>query len=543
MSHLSLQTPVADLSSRGRLPFRTTITQSNANDIKRLVSDIEQEKKGYVAEIKKLRVAMMVLEGKEDVAQKKLDYLKSLLSPIHRIPPEILLDIFRLCCPTHGRLSIDGPSSSPDQLSKVCGFWRNIIAGSPSLWSGICVCIHPSKNSLRATKRMLDLSGSAPLMLSLSYMLDDFNMTHEDDGTPKALTDLLVSHSDRWKSLILDITTAGSRLPSLQAIRGRLDKLTNLTIDCLDGDVEFDERFLRVFEHAPSLYSVQLIDGPAHADFVLPWQQLETIHLEQCDLERILEILKLCPNATRVKLGLPQIFTEPSCYARLPKVAALLTKLVAPEMMTSLFQRLVIPNIKSLDIRNECTVDRDAPWDLSAVQVALGRSSNTLTSLYVKNIPINDKQMISFLQSAPNLEELSIWEYKPYFVSKPLKNNIVTPNLLNRLSLCDADLPQSMFDSVHGGFLPRLRALTLHVHVKGLDQRALTNSVVSRCPPIGQEGPSWGKDGNVEHYLQSLELGLMVLEGEDPLDIGPLLTLECFRKVGVCVEVKIEELT
>ncbi|KAL0069635.1 hypothetical protein AAF712_003293 [Marasmius tenuissimus] len=119
-------------------PFRCTTTKTDRQNIGLLLFAVEKERKGYVSEINRLRGALMTLENRLDDVEKKENYLRSLLSPIHRMPPEVLMEIFKFCCHSCDANHI---SYSPPQLlttlelSMVCALWRNIILATPSLWT------------------------------------------------------------------------------------------------------------------------------------------------------------------------------------------------------------------------------------------------------------------------------------------------------------------------------------------------------------------------------------------------------------------------
>ncbi|KAG2738844.1 hypothetical protein P692DRAFT_20757495, partial [Suillus brevipes Sb2] len=49
-------------------------------------------------------------------------------SPVHRLPTEILSEIFLLCFPQ------DQPGLAPLLLSTVCRRWREVAVGFPKLW-------------------------------------------------------------------------------------------------------------------------------------------------------------------------------------------------------------------------------------------------------------------------------------------------------------------------------------------------------------------------------------------------------------------------
>ncbi|KAJ6595071.1 hypothetical protein DFH09DRAFT_887300, partial [Mycena vulgaris] len=70
----------------------------------------------------------------------KITSLKGVLSPIRRIPPEILAEIF-LNCRQNSRASefysITDPSEAPLLLGRVCSSWRVIAHGTPRLWDAL----------------------------------------------------------------------------------------------------------------------------------------------------------------------------------------------------------------------------------------------------------------------------------------------------------------------------------------------------------------------------------------------------------------------
>ncbi|KAJ7593888.1 hypothetical protein C8J56DRAFT_423501 [Mycena floridula] len=88
-------------------------------------------------------------------------YRNSLL-PVHRLPPELLAEIFRLLqeqpqsfCPS---FEYEVPSRSDYRwmdLLQVCRHWRGIVATSPMLWSAIDTLFRP--------ETFLKRSGAAPL--------------------------------------------------------------------------------------------------------------------------------------------------------------------------------------------------------------------------------------------------------------------------------------------------------------------------------------------------------------------------------------------
>ncbi|KAJ6493395.1 hypothetical protein C8R45DRAFT_1136597, partial [Mycena sanguinolenta] len=87
--------------------------------------------------------------AERDALKRYCDQCSSVLAPVKRLPPEILLEIFTLCCSTPTRLYCDSFFSivedvsypldqpHPMNLLQVCTSWYEIVKGTPSLWCNI----------------------------------------------------------------------------------------------------------------------------------------------------------------------------------------------------------------------------------------------------------------------------------------------------------------------------------------------------------------------------------------------------------------------
>ncbi|KAK7041715.1 hypothetical protein VNI00_009004 [Paramarasmius palmivorus] len=78
--------------------FRSVVTDSDRNIISQFLLDAENEMKEYQLEISRLKASVLLLENKREGLRKKMDHYRSLLSPIHRMPTEILARIFSYYC-------------------------------------------------------------------------------------------------------------------------------------------------------------------------------------------------------------------------------------------------------------------------------------------------------------------------------------------------------------------------------------------------------------------------------------------------------------
>ncbi|KAH6918245.1 hypothetical protein BKA70DRAFT_1246662 [Coprinopsis sp. MPI-PUGE-AT-0042] len=81
---------------------------------------------------------MKVLKAKHAAVTSFTASHRALLSPIRRIPTDILITIFQLCMESYKKCKM-AASESPLLFTRVCHQWRELVIGTPSLWSGISI--------------------------------------------------------------------------------------------------------------------------------------------------------------------------------------------------------------------------------------------------------------------------------------------------------------------------------------------------------------------------------------------------------------------
>jgi hypothetical protein len=115
------------------------------------------------------------LRERRDDLQGYVDKQLSLLSPIHHLPDDVLVEIFGHCCPTDSdSYASNNPQGVQWRIAKVCKRWSHVVTSIRSIWSSINVDLtlyanlkHLSyANSLKAMARTcLIRSGRHPLCL------------------------------------------------------------------------------------------------------------------------------------------------------------------------------------------------------------------------------------------------------------------------------------------------------------------------------------------------------------------------------------------
>ncbi|KAL0060789.1 hypothetical protein AAF712_012432 [Marasmius tenuissimus] len=167
-------------------------------------------------------------------------------------------------------------------------------------------------------------------------------------------------------------------------------------------------------------------------------------------------------------------------------------------------------------------------WESDAVVDFLARSSCSITSLSLQNLPITGDQAITLLELIPTLVSLEIKERprtEEDLETGPLPNRIITQPFLKRLAV-----EHEMFRSSHP-FLPLLTDIRIALWEDDSIEQGLFNTVASRWIP----DPVQAKETGVKS-LKSVTITMLGRE-DDSGDRWWLKALKCFRDVGLRLRV------
>ncbi|KAJ6458417.1 hypothetical protein C8R47DRAFT_149694 [Mycena vitilis] len=221
---------------------------------------------------------------------------RAILSPLRRMPSEILSEIFRWTLPA----ARDAPQrrgframESPWVLTHVCRRWRSVSIPDPSLWSFVPIGYGPE----------MDPSSAYPLPMIKTHIaragkLKIHFYAHPscDPGPQVELFALLSQHSTRWEELSLGLSA--HLIPVLASVRNCLPSLRRVHVQC---DFEDDQAGIEswdYFREAPRLTDVTIfnewrfitVDLPIHnlTRYLLlcPWPHTEPSLPQQRTLSR-----------------------------------------------------------------------------------------------------------------------------------------------------------------------------------------------------------------------------------------------------------------
>ncbi|KAF8065370.1 hypothetical protein FPV67DRAFT_181594 [Lyophyllum atratum] len=323
---------------------------------------------------------------------------KSALSPLRRIPSEILSLIFyyTICDPpdnflTAGWNSLDS-EQVPSVLTKVCSSWRAVALAHRELWSHIWINLEvlsmnqnkplPSPSKL---KMFLERSGSQPLFIG-------FGDLYAPSSVAEKLFLLLLSQSRRWREVqfIFDF----SRLQTMNQIRGRVPILRSLDLWMFGANTS--ETAFCAFEEAPQLREVFLDVGDPNV-LSLPWAQLTALR-GSFDFSKILQ-----QSPSVRECFIPSHTPSSTVEIRHRKLRKLHINI------SNSLDWLEAPSLEDLRIFDSKKIDiflRAQPKDVGHWTSFIGRSSCSLRSLSFTLAKLEYHDLRPLLESTPLLLRL-----------------------------------------------------------------------------------------------------------------------------------------
>ncbi|ESK91769.1 hypothetical protein Moror_10598 [Moniliophthora roreri MCA 2997] len=477
--------PIPRIPSSSRLStlkglLRNTVTAADRSVINQFLVDGEKELQEFQVEISRLQTAILALEARREGLKQMMEKYRSLLSPIHRMPLEVLTNIFKFYCNVNV-LEI-GTLSPAMTLSAVCGKWRELTLNTPSLWASLSICYcswegYELEPLIQLTQLFMERSKTSPLTLDLDFFTSDFD---EEEYDPKPPLAILVQHSSRWYDVRWCFMREQMNHPTFEPLRSHLPMLQYLDIRANDeGNPVDEDDTWDLFSDCPCLHTVTLLSMgfPLSDTILLPWQQITVLTVDG-NLVKIFRILSHCPSLRQLKLPSMGKLSTGHLYDVQSQELLSLSFKASNAKDLSFLPYLMAPQLTSIGIqggyfgRRNRGFDR---WDEKPLTGFLARSSCSITILRLQWLPITDTQTTLLLGLMPTLRVLSIWECTHANLAK---NHVITPSFLNRLTVDHVGL-----DTV---FLPQLTELEFCVVNEDLDQRALLQMLSSRWLPDHQ---------------------------------------------------------
>ena len=397
-----------------------------------------------------MRVALQRLLSKRSALREYADAHKGLVSPLRRLPREILSEIFYHTLPAFPfKLFKD---QSPLVLEHVCKQWWDVSRSTPALWSHISLDLSKSNVSrhIQYAATCLARSGECPLSISLGS-------GHRSHSVPSQhpVLAMLTSHSECWHTLHLKLPSELIR--ELSVVKGRLPMLRDLHIFVLDSDWNDHIPPFDAFASAPKLRhfnasSKMLRDIAINGAIVISWKDLTSLVLDERGCGDIWRILQYCTRLVEIEATFSINAGTEDYTLRLPQLKLMHLRslsLSLPESSSSL-STLTLPALEQAAFRFttefQGALDRSQFWHVrSGFDVLLSQSSCTLLklSLHDKGNILTHGDLFGCLEAVPSLIELDL-----------------SANLSIQL-LRGLEDRKSTETAAHETFLPRLRKMAL----------------------------------------------------------------------------------
>jgi len=209
--------------------------------IQELLIQPTQELNRLNSEIQHLKSTLSYLFAQREKLQGFVNSHRALISPVRRLPPEVLSEIFVHCLQDKERNPTRSVGEAPLLLTLVCRRWREIALSTTRLWR----CIHiyfPSvvkrheqrfkeiaERRSEGVKTWLSRSGSLPLSISLVVGLNRDRIALEE--VVKPLLDVFFSFSHKWGDIMLRVPSGLLKVIEQTIKPEELKQLRTLSID------------------------------------------------------------------------------------------------------------------------------------------------------------------------------------------------------------------------------------------------------------------------------------------------------------------------
>ncbi|KAF9001587.1 hypothetical protein BDQ17DRAFT_1358480 [Cyathus striatus] len=347
------------------------------------------------------------LISSQKTIENDLEVLRGVLSPIRKLPPEILSSIFL-------ETLLD-----EDFTPNICSSWRKIALHTPELWSSISISEVRSKPSpqIPLMECWIQRSGVS----YISFKVVEERRFASTVSLLSRILDIYIPHYARWRKVHLmygstfSLRSGFGVLPP-DAVFPMLESLYLERSQFLEQkEIELISRMLL---SAPRLRSVSWISGTLYTSFSVPWAQLSQLIIDHpIPMSDVIRILSDCSDLQDVELSLMpdfQSLDDSSSETVLMHCTLQRLKLHVLVDTKPLFNRLQLPRLKHLSlemlrsIRPEI-VPQEANWLNEEFISFLSRSGCSLDYFSLSDFDTSPEDLICCLRhSSTTLKELHL---------------------------------------------------------------------------------------------------------------------------------------
>lgn len=354
--------------------------------------------------------SVTTLEDRKATILKSITAHKSIISPLRRLPPELLQYIFQ-------KIYWDPVTTFtlPWSLSQVCRSWRTIVHATPILWSYIAIKFNTKPIRLRSQedrlKLILQRSANADLRISICGIM-------KQGDKRLSLLLILVAHSERWRYLNLGLTMPTETFMALQAVKGHLPRLSQLNLKWTPKQpITID-----MFSVAPQLETVSIESAPRYIRVIVPFHQLDSYVCKTIPYigSGLNTSLAAFSNLVRFETHMEHTIDPLEPRITFPRLKVLVIVFVfTANLAGEFFERLILPSISQIIVLSQTDgitlpilsmISRSLPCNLCVLSITGTTLENTadLTSLFLLTPQLKYLRIrLSLHPEVPNLFAIS----------------------------------------------------------------------------------------------------------------------------------------
>jgi hypothetical protein len=346
-----------------------------------------------------LKAVMDILNGLHEQLGEKQDKItqsmilhKGLVSPLRKLPTEILSLIFIYCLPEDSHLSLT-QSTAPVLLTRICRQWREVALDMPRLWCRL---------HLKLKNRGLDQQDNL-------YHL----CLKRSQGRPLSL--VIDCYANQMRMLRKFLQSYGSHILSLSIPSFRrtcevLEKLPALQELALNNTTSRTAITKCMEVLGPTVRSLKVTGlfslggGPSDIPTVA-LALLTHIELSQCSLSGVIRLIRPSSNLFSLVIHrctggqIPDTDSaQVLIHTAIQSLRILEANLYATSLLPSLFNTLSLPNLRVLEVSGS------QAWPHEEVKAFLGRSNCPLGDLILgAGMVMTDDQRAEYIALIPSL--------------------------------------------------------------------------------------------------------------------------------------------
>lgn len=341
---------------------------------------------------------------------------RALLSPVRKLAPELLGEIFEFCMPQTDEPMTITEDCAPLLFGRVCKRWRRVAASTPRLWTTIDCRLQCTVNPLVIIPTFLKQSGSLPIDIFLGESLEKLHHSKTNPNPLHSCLQLMNTHFHRCRSF----SGTSSGIISMLFPTNHSTVASSLRSFQITASVKSDPTITIGNIVAPKLETIDVCQSKTILDSitmdhgllrVFRWDASMSSGYRENSIMDLSEVLMLYTNIEECQLKLP---TEPfgpfvrDATVMLPKLRRLTLGFPMTTDPGDLFDIIDAPALEYLCLEQTSPLAR-GPDISRALRCLVSATSPRLREIHLKRMIFSSEvAFVAPFTALSNLESLNI---------------------------------------------------------------------------------------------------------------------------------------